>query len=413
MQGNPQPTDLHYFLNGTGHLFNKNHALESLRRLRGLGEGMVEDLAHILREAMDNPQEFSTPPERMRCCSALLLLYEWNYPGLFEILSRLISNDHELGQEILLSECLSIYPQLLIRCKSFDERLALCESKQTEYGMRVISLESLVISGLHEPKYRSQVAEICHSFWQKKTPKTPEIWGVALYGSLRLCDKKRAEDMMKAAKNKQLSEWERKSIVAAIKSLKESTEEEFIAESKKLDSLNIDLDICDFFSNLELFESLADLAASADGLSQKRAPHDDPPELFYVFEIKMQNDDFTAEIRIADNLTFYELHEAILASLEWDDDHLFAFYLDNKFRGSQAIIDGDPETDEHYAGDVFLADTNLTLGQKIGYLFDFGDNHEFVLSLSRIEEYDPREKDHTFDYRVLTRDAPPEQYTED
>jgi hypothetical protein len=49
LQGNPPPTDLHYFLSGTGHLFNKNHALESLRRLRGLGEGMVEDLARILR----------------------------------------------------------------------------------------------------------------------------------------------------------------------------------------------------------------------------------------------------------------------------------------------------------------------------------------------------------------------------
>jgi hypothetical protein len=404
--------DVRYFLAGTGHVFNKQHALESFDRLRGMGKSWSEELAMNLRQSMDKPVEFSSPSSRLTTCAAILLLYEWEYAGLFDIIEELSRNKHEVGQELILSDLLDMYPQMMPRCKSLEERVALCKRESTDPELRLICLESLIISALHYPIHAPQITELCFSFWQKKTPKAPDLWARALFGSIQLGDKKRTDLMLKAAKNNQLSNSERKSYVEAIKALMEGPLNELVEESKNLTRLQIDFDIAEAFANFDIFDTIQTFGGVSHGLKMPRHPDDQIPVRFFVFDVKMMRNNFAAEIRIADTQSFYQLHEAILASLEWDDDHLFAFYLDNKFQGSLAVIDGDPETDGYFADEVLLSEAKMHEGQMIGYLFDFGDNHEFTLNISQIETYDPNSKAHAFDCEVVKRATPPEQYTE-
>jgi hypothetical protein len=77
-----------------------------------------------------------------------------------------------------------------------------------------------------------------------------------------------------------------------------------------------------------------------------------------------------------------DLHLAIQEAFDWDNDHLYAFYLSGRqepltevaapiMEGTQA-----PTTDQ-----VTLADLDLRTGQRFLYVFDFGDNlhHEIEI----------------------------------
>ena len=81
-------------------------------------------------------------------------------------------------------------------------------------------------------------------------------------------------------------------------------------------------------------------------------------------------------IQVDGHHTLVALHRAIQAAYEWDDDHLWAFYPDPANRdwaiGPEMWDDGVLSAHE-----VTVADLDLVEGQVFGYLFDFGDGHEF------------------------------------
>ena len=92
-------------------------------------------------------------------------------------------------------------------------------------------------------------------------------------------------------------------------------------------------------------------------------------------------------IELASEQTLHGLHAAILTAWDWGDEHLYAFYLNNRrydptFEFDHHACDDAPA----YAEDVRLGELGLRLRQRLLFLFDFGDNHEFVVQVVGIRE---------------------------
>jgi hypothetical protein len=103
------------------------------------------------------------------------------------------------------------------------------------------------------------------------------------------------------------------------------------------------------------------------------------------------------------------VHDAIQEAFGWYDDHLYSFWLDSGFFGSDEVELTTPDApDEGVAtADVPLGELDLHLGQRLGYVFDFGDEWRVRLTVrERVAAAEPG--DHP---RLLElRGTPPPQY---
>ena len=114
------------------------------------------------------------------------------------------------------------------------------------------------------------------------------------------------------------------------------------------------------------------------------------------------------ELKATDTLE--DLHDAIQDAIEWDNDHLYSFFMDNKF--SKGDFDAEytrpyePEG-RNTADKAKVGMFGFSKGQKFAYLFDFGDNHRF-----EIEVVDFGTVDKSKDYPVVfeSKGKAPEQY---
>lgn len=114
------------------------------------------------------------------------------------------------------------------------------------------------------------------------------------------------------------------------------------------------------------------------------------------------------ELKATDNLE--DLHDAIQDAIEWDNDHLYSFYMDNKFKKH----DFDMEyTSPHEPEGRKTADKakvgmfGFSKNQKFAYLFDFGDNNRFEVEVVGFGAVDKSK-----DYPVVleSKGESPEQY---
>jgi hypothetical protein len=99
-------------------------------------------------------------------------------------------------------------------------------------------------------------------------------------------------------------------------------------------------------------------------------------------------------IAVRGDQTLADLHDALQDAFDWADDHLYAFWLDGVYwsRGGVEFTEplhahelGDPET---RSAKVRLGDLGLEPGQKIAYVFDFGDEWRVELTVARVEADD-------------------------
>jgi hypothetical protein len=94
-------------------------------------------------------------------------------------------------------------------------------------------------------------------------------------------------------------------------------------------------------------------------------------------------------IQISENATLYELHGTILESFYFFDDHLHAFFMDNRpWDDSEAYVTprGDLDSARGFSDDVKLSDFHLCKDNKFLYIFDFGDDWRFRIKVLRVIE---------------------------
>lgn len=114
------------------------------------------------------------------------------------------------------------------------------------------------------------------------------------------------------------------------------------------------------------------------------------------------------KVAVRGDQTLVDLHDVLQWAFEWDDDHLYSFWLSGEFWAS----DGTEYTSRvaiepgYRSADVRLGSLGLELGQKIAYLFDFGDEWRVRLTLAKIVP-----SDDGFYPRILeSRGEAPPQY---
>ena len=123
----------------------------------------------------------------------------------------------------------------------------------------------------------------------------------------------------------------------------------------------------------------------------------------YVFRVALG--DVRRTIALSHKHSLEDLHLAIQKAFRFDDDHLYAFFMDGK-RYSDDAYNDDRGGEPPFAADARLAGLDLYVGQNILYLFDFGDCWEFSVVLQEVAETPHRGRPRV----VQSTGKPPRQY---
>ena len=78
-------------------------------------------------------------------------------------------------------------------------------------------------------------------------------------------------------------------------------------------------------------------------------------------------------IEVKEDFTIRQLHRYIQEIVEFDDDHLYEFYIGKTPRNRSSVVPKNTKLNEIYP----------ITGYKLYYLFDFGDNWLFQIKKSR------------------------------
>lgn len=113
------------------------------------------------------------------------------------------------------------------------------------------------------------------------------------------------------------------------------------------------------------------------------------------------------DIELVEDQTLEDLHLQIQLAFGWYDDHLYSFFMSGEAWDSGSEI-GCPWSESMlHTHQVQIGQLNLQEGQTILYLFDYGDNHEFDVTVRSIN---PKGKRGTYPKVVAQQGAAPEQY---
>ena len=156
---------------------------------------------------------------------------------------------------------------------------------------------------------------------------------------------------------------------------------------------------------LELTPAGHRLAAGAPPATTQAAPGD---TALVVDAVLVNARGVRARLAVLERQPLTALHDAIQQAFGWWDDHLYSFWLDGSFFGADEVeltTPGMADADVATA-DVPIADLGITVGQQIGYVFDFGDDWRVRLTVRERIAADALEHP-----RVLElRGTPPPQY---
>ncbi|WP_181016093.1 plasmid pRiA4b ORF-3 family protein [Pseudanabaena sp. BC1403] len=125
----------------------------------------------------------------------------------------------------------------------------------------------------------------------------------------------------------------------------------------------------------------------------------------FVFKVSIQlhiqksKDKFSTEtvwrkIAIPSHLTVYDFSSAILKGFDFANDHLHQFTYKDRQGFIKSIYHPytQYEEDAIFTDKVLLRDWQINIGDRITYVFDFGDWWEFNVVLESIDEPDPKIK---------------------
>lgn len=106
----------------------------------------------------------------------------------------------------------------------------------------------------------------------------------------------------------------------------------------------------------------------------------------FIFKVSLG--DIWRTIAISSEDTLHHLHEVIQDAFRFDDDHLYAFYMDNR-KWSDYKFEHPFSEEGPWAHEVLIGDLDLLVNQSILYLFDFGDEWTFDVNLIDIRTDEP------------------------
>src|SRR5690625_1120680 len=107
----------------------------------------------------------------------------------------------------------------------------------------------------------------------------------------------------------------------------------------------------------------------------------------YTFKVTYMNGVWRTVV-LTGRHTMHRLHELILEAYEFDDDHLYSFFMDGKKWSDKSIVSPLDNLGQPRADRVYIGDMGLIRGQSFKYLYDYGDEWTFNIVVERIIEQD-------------------------
>jgi len=111
----------------------------------------------------------------------------------------------------------------------------------------------------------------------------------------------------------------------------------------------------------------------------------------YVFSAHLEgSEELGRTIAVRSDQTLVDLHQGLQTAFGWDDDHLYSFWLGGRFWAKDGTEYTHPfafESDRtagRKSSEQRLDRVRLRRGQRIAYLFDFGDEWRVRLVLRQI-----------------------------
>ncbi|WP_438316154.1 plasmid pRiA4b ORF-3 family protein [Sporosarcina sp. FA9] len=126
----------------------------------------------------------------------------------------------------------------------------------------------------------------------------------------------------------------------------------------------------------------------------------------YTFKVLFSNDVWRKLVLSGDS-TMHDLHNSIIRSYQFGDDHLYSFFMDGKKWSDNCIASPDDDFGHRNSEKVRIDSLCLQLGQKFLYLFDYGD--EWVFNVL-VEDINTNNTDAILPYVSAEKGLAPEQY---
>jgi hypothetical protein len=127
----------------------------------------------------------------------------------------------------------------------------------------------------------------------------------------------------------------------------------------------------------------------------------------YIFKV-MLSGRIWRRFKLSSLHTMHELHLAIQGAFNFDDDHLYAFFMDGRAWSKKAVWDPRAE-DYPRADEAVIERLKLTESQRILYLYDFGDENRLDV---RVEEILQEDASPLRPIVIEKKGEPPEPYFE-
>ncbi|SHI07219.1 IS1096 element passenger TnpR family protein [Clostridium grantii] len=125
----------------------------------------------------------------------------------------------------------------------------------------------------------------------------------------------------------------------------------------------------------------------------------------YTFKVSLDKNTW-AKIKISAHHDLDYLHECIQDAFEFDNDHMYSFFMDGKAWSNNKFT-CPMDYEGPWANDVNLGELNLFKKQKFLYLFDYGDEWWFTVEVFDIEDSNTRL---LIPEIIEFKGEPPEQY---
>ncbi len=118
----------------------------------------------------------------------------------------------------------------------------------------------------------------------------------------------------------------------------------------------------------------------------------------HTYSFQLKGDSYRAVIAISGNINLYGLAEHIIDTLEFDFDHAFGFYdnLKNPYKSSECYTlfadMEDCESEGERSVQKTLIQEVFDPGKKMIFLFDYGDDWQFLLTCKKVEPAKTKKK---------------------
>ncbi|WP_099353769.1 plasmid pRiA4b ORF-3 family protein [Fredinandcohnia onubensis] len=105
----------------------------------------------------------------------------------------------------------------------------------------------------------------------------------------------------------------------------------------------------------------------------------------YLFKVTL-NQSCWRKLQFSASHTLLDVHHLIQEAFDFEDDHLYAFFMDGKKFSRKNFYNSPIDFEGPYANEVNLGELQLREGKSFLYLFDFGDEWEFYIDVLKIIE---------------------------